>query len=224
MISVIVPIYNEAKALSKNTPFFEKLTHQAELIFVDGGSTDEGVQIAGRYGKILHSKKSRAIQMNRGAGAAQSDVLFFLHADSTISINTLNSIEEKINNYGFIGGCLRQRIEKTGIAYRFIENFGNIRAGITKVFYGDQGIFVRKDTFLKINGFPEVPIMEDVLFTKRLRRLGNTSVLSDKIFVSSRRWEKKGIARTVFLYSLINILFYLKFPLGKIKHLYDDLR
>ena len=108
--------------------------------------------------------------------------------------------------------------------YRLIEGLGNVRAKITKVFYGDQGMFVRKDIFLKLGGFPKVPIMEDVIFSKRLRRSGKTVVLMDKILTSSRRWDKKGIMKTSLLYSLINILFWMRIPLEKIKLFYDDLR
>jgi len=223
-ISIIVPVYNEEKILSQNLAFFKSLAQRTELIFVDGGSVDKSVEIASSYGKVLSSPKGRSVQMNFGAYSAEGKVLLFLHADTTISTDSLLSIEKKVINNGFIGGCLTQKITKRGFIYRFIEKFGNTRARITKVFYGDQGIFVRKDIFLKIGGFPEVPIMEDVLFTKRLRKIGKTVVLPDKIVVSLRRWQKEGIARTVFLYSFMNLLFYLKVPMHKIKLLYDDLR
>jgi len=124
----------------------------------------------------------------------------------------------------FIGGCLTQRIDKNNLIYRFVEDQGNIRARISKIFYGDQGIFVRKDAFLQAGGFPEVPIMEDVLFSKKLRQLGRVAVLPDKIFVSSRRWDRNGIIRTVLLYNWLIILFHLRVPLEKIKKLYNDLR
>ncbi|NQS99825.1 MAG: hypothetical protein HQ595_01975 [Candidatus Omnitrophica bacterium] len=105
-----------------------------------------------------------------------------------------------------------------------IEGFGNLRARLSKVFYGDQGIFVRKEIFLKLQGFPEVPITEDVIFSKKLRKAGKTAVLPNRIFVSPRRWEQKGIVRTALLYSLLNILFWLKVPLERLQSWYDDLR
>lgn len=95
---------------------------------------------------------------------------------------------------------------------------------MTKKFYGDQGIFVKKDTFLKLGGFPEIPIMEDILFTEKLRKCGKTVVLPDKILVSARRWEKMGIIKTTLLFNLIILLFWLKVPLNRIKKLYEDLR
>lgn len=224
MISIVIPIYNEEKILSENSAEFHKLSQQGELIFVDGGSTDRSVEISTCYGRVLASKKGRAAQMNYGASFVQADVLLFLHADAVISTGTVESIERKIKYSGFIGGCLTQRIAKGGVIYRFIEKFGNIRAEITKVFYGDQGIFVRKDIFFKMGGFPEVSMMEDVLFTKKLRRLGKTVVLPDRVAVSPRRWENQGVIKTVFLYLFLNILFCLRVPLDEIKLFYDDLR
>jgi rSAM/selenodomain-associated transferase 2 len=223
VISIIIPIYNEEKILTKNSPYLTRLSRHSELIFVDGGSTDKTIQIANGCGKVLHSERGRAVQMNHGAKNACGDILIFLHADNTISEEALITIEEAIKN-GFIGGCLTQRIDCKRPIYRFIEGEGNIRARITKIFYGDQGIFVKKDIFLKRNGFPEAPIMEDVLFSKNLRKLGRTTVLSDKILVSPRRWEKKGIVKTIFLHNSIMILFWLGFPLEKIKRMYGDLR
>ncbi len=223
MISIVCPIYNEEKVLSENSVALERLSHQAEFIFVDGGSSDRSVEIVRQYGKVLSSKKGRAVQMNAGTLGAFSNVLLFLHADTLVSAGTLRSIETIVEN-GYAGGCLTQRIEKEGFVFRLIEAQGNMRAKIAKVFYGDQGIFVRKDVFQKIGGFPEVPIMEDVLFTKKLRNAGNTIVLSDKIFVSPRRWEKKGVIKTALIYSLIVLLFKLGYPLKKIKSLYEDLR
>jgi rSAM/selenodomain-associated transferase 2 len=224
MITVIIPIYNEEKILYENSSWFQNLYNNAEVIFVDGGSNDRSIEFAKKSGKVLSSKKGRAFQMNRGVGIASNDILLFLHADSIISIETLKSIETSVRDRDFIGGCLTQTIDKKGFIYRVIEWQGNLRARYSKVFYGDQGIFVRKDIFLKMNGFPEIPIMEDVIFTKRLRKLGRTIILPDRILVSPRRWEQKGIIKTIFLYNLIIILFWLRFPLEKIKHIYKDLR
>lgn len=224
MISVIIPVYNEELVLSKAGADLEKLSHKAELIFADGKSTDRSVEIAQQYGRVFHSDKGRASQMNYGAGHAQGDILLFLHADNMIFTDTLLSIETKIYRDGFIGGCLTQRIDNPALVYRFIEAQGNFRAHLTKEFYGDQGIFVKKDIFLKIGGFPEVPIMEDVIFTKQLSKCGRTIVLSDRIIVSARRWQKKGVIKTTFLFNLIILLFWLKVPLHKIKQFYEDLR
>lgn len=224
MISIIIPVYNEAGILSKTSPNLQRLSREAELILVDGESTDRSVEISRQFGKVFQTKKGRAVQMNYGASRANGDILLFLHADNIISTDALDAIERKIMKEGYIGGCLTQRLDNNAPIYRLIECQGNMRARITREFYGDQGIFVKKDTFLKIGGFPEVPIMEDVLFTKKLRQCGKTVVLAEKILVSARRWEKKGVFKTALLFNLIILLFRLKLPLDRIKQLYEDQR
>lgn len=224
MISIIAPIYNEEKALLDNLSYFEGLAQKHELIFVDGESRDQSVQIALGLAKVISSKRGRALQMNHGARFAQSDILLFLHADNQVSLDALQAAEARVKKEGFIGGCFSQRINRQGAVYRLIEGFGNIRARATRVFYGDQGIFVRKDIFFSLKGFAPVPIMEDVLFTQALRKSGRTVVLAQEIIVSSRRWDKHGVLQTILLYSFLNILFWLHFPLRWIKSLYDDLR
>jgi len=224
MISIVVPIYNEEAVLAKSTGRLQDLSGHAELIFVDGESTDQGVDIVRQQGKVFRVKKGRAAQMNYGAGRAKGDILLFLHADNIISADALVTIEKKIIEDGYIGGCFTQKIDHKAFIYRLIEWQGNARARMTKEFYGDQGIFVKKDAFLKIGGFPEVPVMEDVLFTRQLREMGQTVVLPDRITVSARRWEKRGVIKTTLTFNLIILLFRLKFPLRKIKRLYEDIR
>lgn len=224
MISIICPILNEEQVLLKNAAWFKKLSGMAELIFVDGGSADKSVAIAGQYAKVVCGNKGRAAQMNSGAGCAQGDILLFLHADTSMDVGALGDIEKKIAKEGCIGGCLTQRIDKTAFIYRLIETLGNVRAKISRVFYGDQGIFVRKDVFERLGGFPDVPIFEDVLFTRKLKCEGKTIVLSDKIMVSARRWEKTGIFKTTLMFSMLLIRFKMGHPLDKIKALYEDLR
>lgn len=223
MVSVIIPVYNEESAIREILTTLP-LGSSLEAIVVDGGSTDRTKEIAGQFPvRIIEAAKNRAIQMNQGAKQARGDIFLFLHSDCLLQDESIKSIENYLSN-GYIGGCLTQRINSDRFIFRLIENSGNIRARLSRIFYGDQGIFVRKDVFFEIGGFPEVPIMEDVLFSKKLRETGKTIVLSDKILVSRRRWDKRGILKTTLLYNTIIILFKLGYPLEKIKLLYDDLR
>jgi len=224
MISVLVPIYNEKEVLSERSAMFQNIAKVAELLFVDGGSTDKSEDIAARYGRIITSEKGRARQMNAGAREASGDILSFLHADNIVSPETINSIEKAVRENEVIGGCLTQRNESERPVFRFIEWQGNNRARRTKIFYGDQGIFVRKDVFDQLGGFPDVPIFEDVLFSQKLKQAGKTTVLPDKIRVSARRWEKRGIFKTTLMFNKLLIMFKLGHPLEKIKRLYEDLR
>lgn len=224
MVSVIIPIFNEEEALKRNLPFILPLHNLAEVIFVDSQSNDKSISVIQGVGRVLSGQRGRAAAMNLGASQAKGNILLFLHADTTIEPQTIRNIEKNIRQFDAVGGSLTQRIEAEGFIYRLIEAQGNFRAHLTKEFYGDQGIFVKKEEFLAIGGFPGVPIMEDVLFSRRLRRSGKTIILADKINVSARRWRKLGVIKTTLLYNLIIILFTLRVPLDKIKKLYDDLR
>lgn len=224
MVSIIIPVYNEEEILSLNYQRLKELSLSSQLICVDGGSSDRSREIARGLGILLASRKGRARQMNTGAGSASGDILLFLHADTFITPDSLSSLEEKVLKGGVIGGCFTQRIDKQGLAYRLIEGEGNFRAKARRIFYGDQGIFVKREIFSRMGGFADVPIMEDVIFTRRIRALGKTAVLPDKIMVSARRWEKEGLLKTAVLYSLTNILFCLGFSPARIKRLYADLR
>ena len=224
MISIIIPAFNEEKIISKNLSHLAELQSKAELIIVDGESSDRTKEIAHKVGTVITSKKGRAVQMNKGAFSSTGEVLLFLHADTYIHSETLGNIESVMKDEEILGGCLTQRMDKEGVSLRFFEGFGNVRARLTRVFYGDQGIFVRKKVFNQIGAFPEVPVMEDVIFTKKLRKKGKTKVLSDKVIVSPRRIEEKGIMRTFLLYSLMNMMYWFKFPLEKICKVYGDLR
>lgn len=224
MITIVVPIYNEEKILSKNLVQFQNLSRRAELIFVDGASTDRSVEIVAGTGSLLHSGKGRFLQMNTGGFNAKGEILFFMHADAMIAPDALSFIEKAMESHGCVGGCLTQRIDNGSFIYRLIEGEGNLRARLTKVFYGDQGIFVKRDIFMRLGGFPEAPILEDVLFTRKLRGEGGTVVLPCPITVSARRWEKRGILRTALFYNFIIILFRLRVPLPLIKNMVDDLR
>jgi rSAM/selenodomain-associated transferase 2 len=224
MISVVIPVYNEEKKLEQNLAYYQTLSENAELIFVDGESSDQSRKVAGSCGKVLTAPRGRAVQMNLGARFAHRDIILFLHADNRILPESLSAIESSLSGGGFIGGCFTQRIDDPVFIFRLIEMQGNIRARFTREFYGDQAIFVKKKDFFKLSGFPEIPVMEDVVFSRKLRRLGKTVVLNDKVYVSPRRWRQKGIISTALLYSLLNTLFWLKVPFKDIKKLYGELR
>lgn len=204
MISVIIPVYNEEECLLKNDVYYQVLAQAGELIFVDGGSTDQSVQLARKLGRVVTAPKNRGAQMNRGAKEATHKILLFLHADAFIHLENLQHIVKAIEGKKYIGGCFKQVLDDPAIIYRWIAWTGNIRAKVSKVFYGDQAIFVRKDVFQDMGGFSEVKIGEDVLFTKRLRRKGRVGILPFAVHCSARRWKNQGIWRAFLLNFRIN--------------------
>jgi rSAM/selenodomain-associated transferase 2 len=222
-ISVIIPILNEAKILGKTLSQLQPELGPHELIIVDGGSSDNSVCIAKGYGEVLTSARGRAKQLNVGAAAATGDILLFLHADVWLEPGALSAVDAALSA-GYIGGGFRQKIDGKCFLYRLIEIAGNIRGKYLKVFYGDSGIFLARATFEKIGGFPEVPILEEMEFSKNLCELGKTTLVIPHIHISARRWETKGIVRTTVNNWLITLLYFLKFSPERLAKLYRHIR
>lgn len=222
-ISIIIPILNEAKILEKTLSQLQSEHEYHELIIVDGGSTDGSIPIAENYGKVLTSVRGRAKQLNAGAAAATGDILIFLHADVWLEPGALAAVETALSS-GYIGGGFQQKIDGKSILYRMIEIAGNVRGRYLKVFYGDSGIFLTRTDFERIGGFPEIPILEEMEFSKALRRLGKTTLVSPCIHISARRWETRGIVRTTVNNWVITLLYFLKVSPVKLAKLYRHIR
>lgn len=223
MISVIIPVLNEATILNQS---LSRLTPQLkgyELIIVDGGSTDGTPLIAKRYGQIISVERGRARQLNAGAAAARGDILLFLHADVWLDSGAIEGVGTAISA-GYIGGAFKQRIEGDHPLYRLIECAANFRAKRLKIFYGDGGIFVRRTYFDRIGGFPDIPIMEEVGFSRKLRRHGEVTLVEPRIHISARRWQKNGILRTTLTNWLITLLYLLRVPPNHLAKLYRHIR
>lgn len=223
MVSIIVPVYNEEATIERLVSSFS-YNGSFEIIVADGGSQDRTRELIRQYPvKLLQCIKGRACQMNDGAGQAKGDILVFLHADCLLEKGSLETIRESLED-GYVGGCLSQRINSHKIIYRFIEVSGNIRALLFKIFYGDQAIFVRRDIFLKVGGFDNVPLFEDILFSKKMAKEGKICVLNKKVLVSPRRWQKNGIIMTTIIFWLLSLGLSLGFSFDRLKRLYQDIR
>ena len=222
-ISVIIPILNEAKILEKTLSRLQPELGSHELIIVDGGSTDNSVSIAERYGKVVASERGRAKQLNTGAAVATGDILIFLHADIWLESGALAAVAIALSS-GYVGGGFCQKIDGKSVLYRLIEIAGNIRGRSLKVFYGDSGIFLARTDFKKIDGFPDVPILEEMEFSKCLRRLGKTTLLTPCIHISARRWEARGIVRTTLNNWFITLLYFFGVSPEKLARLYSHIR
>ena len=171
-ISIIMPVINEAKNL-RNTLDNLRLTGEEELIIVDGGSNDETMSIAREYtDKVFQTKTGRASVMNYGAAKAGGEILLFLHADCSLPENGYQLIREALSDANVAAGGFTLHINHPGFRFRLIEFFSNFRAGITSLIYGDQGMFVRKQTFEELGGFAEIPLMEDIEISGRVRKTG----------------------------------------------------
>ena len=200
-IDVIIPVLNEEKILREKKDYYTWLKTRARVIFVDGGSLDETVAVARNYGEVIVSRGGRPFQMNQGAAACQSPNILFLHADTFVTEDALGQIERALKN-GICGGCLTMVIEDPRWIFRIFEKIVNFRARRFKIIDGDLGLFVKKEVFIRLDQFAEVPVMEDILFSRKLKKVGKVAVLPGKIFVSGRKWHEKGFVKTFGQYAL----------------------
>jgi len=209
-IDIVVPVLNEAGALPALLADRRRLRRKAGFIFVDGGSCDGTVTLLRRAGvRWLASDPGRARQMNAGAAASNAEILLFLHVDTRLDSSHIEDVLQAMRDSDVVGGRFDVRLSGRHPAFRVIEFFINLRSRLTRISTGDQAIFVRRDVFESLGGFPEQPLMEDVEFSKRLKRLGRIACLRRRVTTSSRRWECRGIARTVLLMWWLRLRYWL---------------
>jgi rSAM/selenodomain-associated transferase 2 len=194
-VSIVIPALNEA-ALIAGCVTSALATGPQEVIVVDGGSSDETAALArGAGARVLLCAPGRATQQNAGARAAGGDVLLFLHADTRLAVGGSRQIEAALADVRVGCGAFRQAIEADGRLYRLLERGNAWRAARRGLPYGDQGIFVRRELFEEIGGFPQLRLMEDVFLMKRLRRRAWPVLLPGPLYVSPRRWQRRGVVR-----------------------------
>lgn len=204
MISVVIPTLNEAPIARQRLDALQWLRDAGhELILVDGGSLDATRSIAGSLvDQLVLSQPGRALQLNAGAATARGDILWFLHLDSVIPAHADSSVENAVTD-GDGWGRFDVRLSGDAGMFRVIERLMNLRSCVTGICTGDQGVFVRRNLFDGVGGFPEIALMEDIALSKRLKRIGRPRCLQSPIETSSRRWERDGIWRTVLLMSFL---------------------
>lgn len=193
-VSVIIPTWNEEGCLAEALAAL-RAQRPRELIVADGGSRDATRARAAEADLFLEAPRGRAVQMNAGAAVARGDVLLFLHADCLLADGALAEAERLLHRRGVAAGCFRMRVRAEGTLYRLIDVCATRRVQLTGIAYGDQGLFVRRDLFERLGGFPRVPFLEDVLFSRRLRQAGRVVVARSEVLVSPRRWQRTGLVR-----------------------------
>ncbi|NIP85429.1 MAG: glycosyltransferase [Planctomycetales bacterium] len=194
-ISVVIPMLNEAALIGSAIDRAWRAGAD-EVIVSDGGSRDGSLGIAaGGRCQLIEGPAGRAIQQNRGAAVASGDVLLFLHADNWLAAGAGNQIRKLLEKDRVLCGAFFQRIESPRVWYRLIEYGNAARVRHLGMAYGDQGIFVRRQTFLSAGGFPQVSLMEDVRLMRSLRRISRPVLLPGPLHVSPRRWQKNGVIR-----------------------------
>ncbi len=208
--SIVIPTLNEESTLISNLNFLLSLKEKldAEIIVVDGQSCDKTKEIARSFtDKLYDVLPSRSSQLNRGIVHADGEYYIFLHADTVITDEGMNSISD-IND-DFRWGFFPVKLDQKSLGYRFLTFCINIRSRLFNYCTGDQVLVVKKSTFHEVNGFKEIDLMEDIDISNRLKKIFNPRILNGQAITSSRRWKKHGYIRTILLMRLIRLLFYL---------------
>lgn len=200
-ISIVMPVLNEGEGLRGAINALRRpRANGHELIVVDGGSSDGTAAIAESLAdRLIVSRRGRALQMNAGARYASGDILLFLHADTLLPPSADRLIVGGLTATGRGWGRFDIRIAGRHPLLRFIGFAMNRRSRLTGIMTGDQAIFVRRDWFERIGGYPEIALMEDIAISRRLKREGPPLCLGSKVLTSSRRWRQHGIFRTMLL-------------------------
>ena len=200
-ISVIIPALDEALALPQTLQVLNSLpcVTPIEILVADGGSRDDTVALAQQLGaQVVSGAQGRARQMNLGAAASSGDVLLFLHADTLLPADGLQQIEAAVAS-GAIWGRFDVRIAGRPWMLRIVGLMMNLRSRLSGIATGDQAQFMTRAAFDAVNGYPDQALMEDIEMSRHLKRRGAPAGLRGPVITSGRRWETRGVWRTIVL-------------------------
>ena len=209
-LSIIVPVYREGTALQERLLQLQPMRARGhELILVNGDGDDDGpARCAALVDKILVSPRGRARQMNAGASLATGEVLLFLHADTRLPDSAADSILTGLASGQRCWGRFDVRLSNTRPLFVLIALMMNLRSRLTGICTGDQALFVSRDVFWQLGGFPDQPLMEDIALTAMLRKQSRPLCLRPPVVTSSRRWEQHGPWRTIVLMRRLRLAYF----------------
>jgi rSAM/selenodomain-associated transferase 2 len=210
-LSIIVPVLNEEVGIARMLQGLSELRARGtEVIVVDGGSRDRTIALAQPLcDRLVVAPRGRAAQMNAGAGAAHGDVLLFLHADTHLPADADRLVLDGLAASGRPWGRFDVRIDGRHPLLPVIAATMNLRSRVTGIATGDQAIFADRSAFAAVGGFPDIALMEDIVLSRRLKRLGRPLCLRAQALTSGRRWEKHGVVRTILTMWRLRLAFFL---------------
>jgi rSAM/selenodomain-associated transferase 2 len=210
-LAIVIPVLDEgatiADALSALAPYRERGT---EVVVVDGGSRDATVEAARPLAdRVLAAPRGRGSQMNAGAAAARADVLLFLHADTRLPPDADRIIFLALEQSNRAWGRFDVTIAGRSPLLRVVAAMMNLRSRLTGIATGDQAMFVTRKAFAEAGSFPDLPLMEDIVLSRRLKRIGKPACLAARVTTSGRRWDRDGAARTILTMWRLRLAFFL---------------
>ncbi len=240
-IGVIIPVLNEARRIGRTLSHTLALGFD-DLIVVDGGSSDQTCSIVNTLARqletarlvgpasasssirLLSAPQGRARQLNAGVAASQCDVLLFLHADTHLPPHARQNVLDALCDDTSVGGRFDVRFDSDRTVARIIGGMMNLRSYCFGIATGDQAIFVRREVFERIGRFADIPLMEDIDFTQRLKRAGHLVALTEQVVTSFRRWEQNGPLRTIVLMWTLRFLYWIGVSPNRLQHFYSMVR
>lgn len=225
-LSIIIPVLNEAPIIDQTLARLQLLRERGhELIVVDGGSTDGTVERARPLAdRVIDAQRGRAYQMNAGARVARGEVLLFLHADTQLPPDADRLIVDDLRASGQTWGRFDIRIDGEHPLLLVVAWLMNRRSRLTSVCTGDQAIFVRRDVFTELGGYPAIDLMEDIALSKLLRRRNAPLRIQAAVVTSDRRWKRGGVWRTVLLMWWLRLRYFFGASPARLQRAYEGRR
>ncbi|SRR6266508_2995547 len=223
-LSVIVPAHNEEATIGQTLAHTCELVQPSELFVANVCSTDRTGEIASRYAQVLTLESTRGAALNQAAALATGDVLLFLHADTLLPPEAATLIEAALVDWNIVGGAFRLQLDDPGWLARLVARGVNARSALLGTYFGDQGLFVRGETFAQIGGYRDWSVMEDLEILSRLRRQGRLALLQAEVVTSARRHRRGGWVKTLATVWAICLLFRMGVPSQAMLRLYQPRR
>jgi rSAM/selenodomain-associated transferase 2 len=224
MVSVIVPTLNEESVLGA-TLRQARQPGVYEIIVVDGGSTDATRAIAADFAdRVLSAPQGRAAQMNAGAAHASSDILLFLHADTLVPEHFAQAVIDACTRPGVVGGRFDVDLQPSSPLLWLTGELMNRRSRLTGTATGDQAIFIRREVFEQLGGYADIPLMEDIDLSRRMKRAGQIACLHERVITSARRWQKNGVVRTILTMWMLRALYFFGASPARLRRVYRNTR
>lgn len=222
--SVIVPVFHESDRINHLIESINRLDSDknVEIIVIDGSEERDSLSVI-PDGPVIRicSEKGRAKQMNAGALVATGDFLIFLHADTELPTHAFRKIQRLMDQREYVGGAFGLSIKSERFIFKVIGTLSSLRSRLSRVPFGDQAIFIRKEYFCQIGGYKEIPLMEDVELMRRIKKSGRKIwIFYDPVVTSSRRWEEEGVIYCTVRDWILQVLYFLGFSAEKLSKFY----